>query len=223
MDYTIGPSEFKTLDGDGGTFEGYASIFGNVDSDGDVIEPGAFREIKLNSRGKVLVLDQHQRNFPIGSAVVSQDSKGLAFRGELVMESANARTCHALMKSGCLEGMSIGFDILPDGAQRMASGARHLKALRLWEISPVVFGANQLAGVTHVKQAITVPQFQTLREIEAWLRGSVGLTKSGALDFIGRFKAALIEPREVEKQEAEKMAACLAALKSTSVAPRARL
>ena len=41
----IVPAEFKFADGgEAGTFEGYASVYGNKDSHGDVVEPGAFKD-----------------------------------------------------------------------------------------------------------------------------------------------------------------------------------
>ena len=45
------PFEFKFADTNGaapGTFEGYGAVFGNIDSHGDVIEPGAFAKSLLD-------------------------------------------------------------------------------------------------------------------------------------------------------------------------------
>jgi phage head maturation protease len=54
---------------DEGTFEGYASVAGNVDSYGDRVEPGAFGEslAKHQREGtKPLLLWQHNPDEPIG-------------------------------------------------------------------------------------------------------------------------------------------------------------
>jgi uncharacterized protein len=165
--------------GDSGSFEGYAAIFGNVDLGGDVIERGAFKEIVKGRDGMVKILNQHNNRDPIGVAEVSQDDKGLRFKGQLILEAASARGAYALMKGGALDGMSIGYDVLEGGAKILESGIRQLKALKLWEISPVTFGMNPLAGIDSVKQAGNIT---TIREFEDFLRDAGGFSKAQAKD-----------------------------------------
>jgi len=172
------PFEFETKAfGDSGSFEGYASIFGNVDLGGDVIERGAFTEIVKGKDGKVKILNQHNSRDPIGVAEVSQDAKGLYFKGQLILEAPSARSAYALMKGGALEGMSIGYDVLEGGAKILESGIRQLKALKLWEISPVTFGMNPLAGIDSVKE---ISAITNIREYEQFLRDS-GFSKTQAV------------------------------------------
>lgn len=170
------PIELKAF-GDSGSFEGYASIFGNVDLGGDVIERGAFKEIVKGKNGMVKILNQHNTRDPIGVAEVKQDDKGLSFQGQLILESASARSAYALMKGGVLDGMSIGYDVLPGGAKILDSGIRQLKELKLWEISPVTFGMNPLAGIDSVKQFAKVTN---IREYEDFLRDAGGFSKAQA-------------------------------------------
>jgi HK97 family phage prohead protease len=189
-----------------GSFKGYASIFGNVDLGGDIVERGAFKEIVRGKNGMVKILNQHNTRDPIGIAEVKQDDVGLSFDGQLILESASARSAYALMKGGALDGMSIGYDVLEGGAKILESGIRQLKALKLWEISPVTFGMNPLAGIDAVK---TTPQFETIRECEIWLRDELNFTNSAAKEFVARFKKALVRdepPRdEVEAQARQEM------------------
>lgn len=170
------PTEFKAA-GDSGTFEGYASVFGNVDLGGDVIERGAFKEIVKNAAGKVVVLWQHGQRDPIGVAEVKQDDKGLRFNGELVLEDPLGRRAHAHMKAGSVNGMSIGFDVLPGGQKILETGVRLLKELKLWEISVVTFGMNSLAGIDGVKAA---EQIRNIREYEDFLRDVGGFSNRQA-------------------------------------------
>ncbi len=163
--------------GDSGSFEGYAAIFGNVDLGGDIIERGAFKEIVKGANGQVKVLYQHNQRDPIGVAEVEQDDKGLRFKGQLILEAASARGAYALMKGGALDGMSIGYDVLPGGAEVMKSGVRTLRSLKLWEISPVTFGMNPLAGIDGVKAA---DQIKTIRDFERFLRDA-GFSKERAV------------------------------------------
>lgn len=177
-------TEFKAL-GESGAFEGYAAIFGNIDLGGDIIERGAFKEIMKRRNGKVVVLNQHRQSDPIGLADVEEDDKGLKFAGQLILESASARSAYALMKGGALDGMSIGFDVMAGGAEILKSGVRTLKALRLWEISPVTFGMNPLAGVDSVKALVDGGNLPSLSTFEDFLRDVGGFSNSQAKTIAG--------------------------------------
>ncbi len=170
------PMEVKTL-GDQGEFSGYASIFGNVDEGGDVVERGAFKDVVTTKDGMVRVLYQHNQTQPIGKAKVHEDEKGLAFDGSLVLEVPQARSVYALMKAGITDGMSIGYDVLPGGDKISNSGVRMLQRLKLWEISVVTFGMNQLARIDMVKG---LNDLTTIREFETFLRDVGGFSKSEA-------------------------------------------
>jgi HK97 family phage prohead protease len=165
-----------------GTFSGYASVFGNVDEGGDVVERGAFKDMALTSDGQVRVLYQHNMRQPIGKARVSQDDHGLKFDGHLILGISTARDAYEAMKGGILDGMSIGYDV--KGAVRNeATGVRHLKDLKLWEISPVTFGMNQLAGIDNVKSS-RIRDMRTKRDFEDYLRDegfSANMAKSIAM------------------------------------------
>lgn len=147
MKYLNAPFEMKALNEDG-SFSGWASIFGNVDSQNEVVERGAFKNIVKNEDGKVVVLWQHNTRDPIGVADVYEDPKGLAFSGSLVLEDPTARKARAHMIAKSVRGMSIGYDTLKD---EVRDGIRYLKELKLYEISVVTFGANSLAGVDFAK------------------------------------------------------------------------
>lgn len=173
----VAPMEIKEV-GETGTFSGYASIFGNIDLGGDIVERGAFKETVTNSEGRVLTLWQHNQRQPIGSASVRPDDRGLYFEGKLVMEDPLARTALAHMKAKTVEGMSIGYDILEGGAQIMESGVRLLKALKLWEISLVTWGMNPQAGVLSAKDRLR--QITDIRAFEDFLREAGGFSNAQA-------------------------------------------
>jgi hypothetical protein len=130
---------------------------------------------------------------PIGVATVEQDEKGLRFDGQLVLEDPTARKAHAHMKAGSVAKMSIGFDVMPGGAEVMKSGTRKLTALELWEISPVTFAMNPATSIDSVK---AMPQFDTIRECEVWLRDELDFTHAQAKEFVARFKGALRGARD---------------------------
>lgn len=167
------------LAGDTGEFSGYASVFGNVDLGGDVIERGAFKEFVTTKDGMVRVLYQHDTRNPIGKARVWEDAHGLGFDGKLVLEDALARKSYAYMKAGILDGMSIGYDVLggPGEGFEMKGDVRVLKKLKLWEISLVTFGMNPLAQVASVKHH---QQITSIREYERFLRDEGGFSNAQA-------------------------------------------
>lgn len=166
--------------GESGSFTGYASMFGNVDLGGDIMERGAFKEVVTNDEGKVTVLWQHRTGDPIGVATVKEDDRGLSFDGQLVLEDPVARKAHAHMKAKSVRGMSIGFDILPGGAEIKESGVRIIKAVKLWEISVVTWGMNPLAGVRDAKSIGTERQMEeALREMGYSVRQAKALVSGG--------------------------------------------
>lgn len=186
MKHMYVPVEIKEVS-EKGIVSGYASIFGNVDLGGDVIsKDNPFKEINTNADGKVLHLFQHDSNgrtesggLPIGLASVEQNSKGLKFESQLVLEDPFVKErVLPHFKARTLTGMSIGFDILPGGYELMSNGLRQLNAMRLWEISSVTFGMNPKASMDSVKGAIV--RVTSVRELEDLLRDAVGLSKSQA-------------------------------------------
>ncbi len=170
-----------------GQFTGYASIFGNVDDGMDVVLEGAFKEFARTRDGKTVVLFQHRTDQIIGKADVSQDAKGLKVEGQLVLEDPLAQRVYAHMKAETLDGMSIGYDVLPGGAEFTEGGIRRLQALKLWEVSVVTFGMNELARVETVKTAANIA---TIREFEDFLRDAGGFSVRQARAIAeGGFKA----------------------------------
>jgi HK97 family phage prohead protease len=167
------PMEIKSFN-DAGAFSGYASVFGNVDLGGDIVNRGAFKEFEKTRDGFIRVFRDHSSRQIIGKAAVTQDDVGLKFDAQLILEVPGAREAHALMKANVLDGMSIGYDVLPDGATTKASGIRDLTGLKLWEISVVTFGMNPLARIDRVKSVL-----RTRRDFEHWLQGE-GFTANQA-------------------------------------------
>ena len=148
--------ELKSVRSDG-RFAGYASVFGNVDSQRDVVRKGAFlRSLRARS-APLQVLWQHQWNEPIGVIErIFEDAHGLYVEGRLMMDVARAKEAMALMKSGIVRGLSIGYTV-KSSRRNPDSGVRELLEIDLWEISVVTMPANHAARVTIVKHAETMP------------------------------------------------------------------
>lgn len=177
MRYIGAPFEVKQLD-ERGTFEGIASVYGNVDLGGDIVLPGAFKEFVETRDGQVRVLDAHDSRRPIGKARVTDTHLGLAVKGRLNLAVTRAREIYELMKDGIVDGLSIGYDVIqPDGSEVRADGVRVLKKLKLWEISTTIFPMNPSALVSDVK---SLERVTDIRELEDLLRDAVGLSRAQA-------------------------------------------
>lgn len=202
-----------------GTFEGYGSIFGNVDSYGEKVMPGAFVESLARHKregSSVLMLWQHNPNEPIGVwEDLAEDAKGLWGKGRLILEVQKAREIHALMKRKAIGGLSIGYretDTDQDGTVRI------LKKLELYEISPVSFPANRRARIEAVKSERMEAFARRLRdgdpmpikEFEDILR-EAGVPKSMAVAIASHGYAKAIRS-ESEGSKANEQAAFLKAL-----------
>jgi uncharacterized protein len=134
--------------GEQGTFIGLASVYGNKDLGGDVVEQGAFTKTISEKNGEVPILWQHDHREPIGIGRLSDSAEGLHIKGELTLESPVAQKAYALLKRGVLKGLSIGYDTVKD---EVKDKVRYLKELKLWEVSVVTFPMNELAGVRGIK------------------------------------------------------------------------
>lgn len=169
---------------DTGTIEGYASVFGVVDSYGEVVEPGAFVEslVKNQRAGrKVKMLYQHNPSQPIGVwDDLAEDKKGLWVKGRLLVDASPlAREVHGLLKAEALDGLSIGYRTLESKPKEGKPGVISLTKLDLLENSIVTFAANERARVEVVKSILDAGQLPTVREFEGLLR-EAGFSKAKA-------------------------------------------
>lgn len=178
----------KSIDDDG-TFEGYASVFSNVDSYGEKVMPGAFGGSLARHRRegtRPLLLWQHNPDEPLGVWVdMAEDGKGLWGKGRLLPGVRRADEALILLRAGAVQGLSIGYQELktePDGNHRK------LIELDLVEASIVSFPANRRARVETVKtenfallrNRLMAGEPPSVRELEKGLRDAFDLSRSEA-------------------------------------------
>ncbi|MCO5133850.1 MAG: HK97 family phage prohead protease [Phyllobacteriaceae bacterium] len=168
-----------------GTFEGYASVFNEVDLGNDIVAAGAFTG-SLARRGPsgIRMLFQHDAAEPIGTwEKIGETPQGLKVRGRLALATQKGREVHELMRAGAIDGLSIGFRTIR-ARQDRATGARRILEADLWEISVVTFPMQESARIESVKrfeaglrQGGALP---SIREFERWLVRDAGLSRSDA-------------------------------------------
>ena len=144
------PFEVKSIDDEKNIFEGYASVFRNVDSYGDIVEPGAFTKTIQERGDKVKVLWQHDPYTPIGKAVhLEEDNHGLYVKAQ-IFDTVAGQDAMKLIKGGVIDELSIGYRTIKDEWDKERN-ARILKEVQLFEFSPVTFAANSAAMITAAK------------------------------------------------------------------------
>ena len=178
-----------------GTFEGYASTFGNEDSGGDTIRKGAFKkglEKLRKEKRKVKMLWQHDRYAPIGGFTeFAEDDKGLWVQGKLTLGVQKAQEAYLLMQDEVIDSMSIGGYVIKELWDNKTL-KRELLEVELREISPVTFAANDKARIEVVKQ---LEEAVTIGELEAYLRDVGGFSAKEAKAVISKAKS--FGPRDV--------------------------
>lgn len=179
-------------------FSGYGAVFGNVDSYGDVIQAGAFKDTLKEARKSghwPAMLMQHggwgmgaDDMTPVGIwTSMEEDDIGLKVEGKLA-DTPRGIEAYKLMKMTprpAITGMSIGYF-----AKEFVLGTkpeeprRTLKKVELVEVSLVTFPANGKARVQAVKNGMP-----DIRIAEQALR-DVGYSQSEAKRILAQgFKA----------------------------------
>lgn len=173
--------EVKTEGEEEGVFFGYGSVFGNKDSDRDIVKKGAFHK-SLKKRNPAL-LWQHDLKQPIGRFdEVREDDKGLYVKGRLMMQGKGLEA-YELLKMGALNGLSIGFKTRQAEFERKTNTRTILEA-DLYEISVVTVPANERAVIASVKSAEDV---KTTPDLEELLMQDEGLTPEDAKAVASKF------------------------------------
>ena len=142
-------NESKNIDielkDDSGQVEAVFSIFNSLDSDGDVVMPGAVKSGFKNNQ--VPMVWSHKWDMPIGKGTINQDKDKAVFKGEFFMDTESGKEAYNLVKNmGDMQQWSFGYKV-NDSEFAKADGedsdARYLKDLTVYEVSPVLVGANQ--------------------------------------------------------------------------------
>lgn len=161
------------LDEEQGIFEGYASVFGNLDSGGDIVDPGAFtKTLKENfDRIKILALHNDQL-LPVGKPLeLREDDKGLYIKAK-ISDTSLGKDVKVLLKDGVLNELSIGYDTVK--ANYDDDGNRHLVEVTLWEVSVVTWAMNEKATIDGYKS-----RRNSLEFLSGWLDDVAGEQKEG--------------------------------------------
>jgi uncharacterized protein len=173
-------------DGDARRITGFGSTFGNTDSYGDIVLPGAFA--KSIAARKPAMLWQHRTDMLPGVwDVIEEQKKGLYLEGTFA-PTALGTEAYTLSKMGAVTGLSIGFSTKKFEIDPKKN-TRQLIEVELYEVSLVTFPANEKATITAVKSLEGVP-FDALHEHKRMVEAA--LRDAGASDQLATYVASLI-------------------------------
>lgn len=148
---------------DEGVFEAIVSVFGNVDSYGDRVMPGAFEKTLTEweaSGDPIPVYWSHRMDDPdynIGHVLEAKETaEGLWVKAQIDLEGPKAQQVYRLLKGRRVTQFSFAYDVK---AYQIVKGADdessvwELQELKLYEVGPTPIGANQETELLAVKAA----------------------------------------------------------------------
>lgn len=194
---------FKETEDGSGIFEGYASVFGNVDSYGDKVMPGAFAKSLAksfpNDGAGIPCYWSHRMDDPefiLGKTVSAvEDEHGLKVRVSLDLDNPKAAAAYRALKAGAVNQMSFAYEVvdshfIPEKGAKFG-GVNELRELNIFEVSVVQIGANTATSIDMVKSAMkndnsvsisTPGAIEQLEEIVEVLRNIIDSAKADSSD-----------------------------------------
>jgi len=153
MEYKSISQALDVVDKEEGMVSGYLSAFGNIDSDGDMIMPGAFKRTiedwGPNGRRRIKHFLDHDNTKSVGVfTVLKEDDYGLYYESKAGDWSAGV-DFWKMVKAGAITEHSIGFKTLK---KEKAEGFTKLTEIKLYEGSSLQgHGANEFTPIMGFK------------------------------------------------------------------------
>lgn len=186
MEYKSIGQALELKDADEGIVSGYLSAFGNIDSDGDMIMPGAFKrtiqEWGPQGRKRIKHYLDHDNTKSVGVfTVLREDDYGLYYESK-AGDWTNGIDFFKMVKAGAITEHSIGFRTL---RKEKAEGHTKITEIKLFEGSSLQgHGANEFTPIMG---------FKSLDDFEAYFDRMEYAIKNGTLseDSLSRVESYL--------------------------------
>lgn len=195
---TLQNCSLKFAGDEAGTFGGYASVFGGVDSYKDTIMPGAYKSVIDRvqmgaSRMPKMFINHRSWELPVGKWTKAyEDDKGLYMEGELTPGNPQAATVKAAMKHETVDGLSIGYTLKEDDVDYIEEDGDKIRVIKniseLAEVSIVTFPADDAARVDLSSVKSALDEIHSIKDLEDFLREAGGFSKSLATATASRAK-----------------------------------
>jgi uncharacterized protein len=167
--------EVKDVDAKSGVVSGYFSAFGMVDSDGDIMMPGAFkRSIQdwgVDGKQRIKHLLNHDPSKPLGKLLtLKEDNYGLYYESKIGTHQLG-KDFIKMVESGLIGEHSIGFRTL---REQKSGEANEIHEVMLFEGSSLTaWGANENTPLLGLKNMGNVEQVKDqIKAFEKFIRDS---------------------------------------------------
>lgn len=202
------------LDAVKGTFEGYASAFGLVDTYKDTVIPGAYADTLKSGRPISMYFNHIYRRVDMPSRIgrwlkAEEDSTGLFMAGALTPNHPTAEAVKAAILDGTLTGLSIGYRVPEGGSKKRADGVRELHKIDLIEVSPVDDPADAAAQIDRSSIKSMLEELQSKQDIENFLRDVGQFSKGAALAFMSQFQSVILRDADEDGAKTERLLECV--------------
>lgn len=218
---TLTDVQLKFASGNAGTFSGYASVFGGVDSYSDTILPGAYKSVIERimagvARMPKMFVNHRAWELPIGKwTSIVEDEKGLRVEGELTPGNPQAAIVKAALEHQTVDGMSIGYSLSAEDVDYVEKGGERIRIIKsiasLPEISIVTYPADDSARVDLASVKSALEDIETIRDFEDFLREAGGFSKSLATATASRAKRIFTRSESEVLELPKDLAAIIAA------------
>ena len=157
LSYKNAPIELKE-DGDTRYIEACFSLFDTIDSDNDVTKSNALRSGYTGN--KVPLVWNHDWSKVIGRGIIETDNQKAVFKGYFLNTEAGKEAYETVKAMQDMQQFSYGFQVMKSskGTHIDSKGeevpVRVLEDVKVWEVSPVLVGAQQNSFVQALKSGL---------------------------------------------------------------------
>jgi len=157
LSFKNAPIELKE-DGDKRYIEAVFSLFDTIDSDNDVTKANALRSGYTGN--KVPLVWNHDWSKVIGRGIIETDNQKAVFKGYFLNTEAGKEAYETVKAMQDMQQFSYGFQVLKSskGTHIDSKGeevpVRVLEDVKVWEVSPVLVGAQQNSFVQALKSGL---------------------------------------------------------------------
>lgn len=189
--------EVKDLDDSKGIVSFYFSAFGNKDSDGDIMEKGAFKKSFKENLSRIKHFKNHDPHSAVGRIIeLGEDEKG-AFAISQMSKSTLGKDTLIEYQEGMITEHSHGFQTIREGFSK-EKDANIISEVKLWEVSSLTaWGANSNTPTTGIKNVKDIDKlFKSLEQIltKSQISDERGLELQKSYDQLGILIKSLRAP-----------------------------
>ena len=157
LSFKNAPIELKE-DGDNRYIEAVFSLFDTIDSDNDVTKANALRSGYTGN--KVPLVWNHDWSKVIGRGIIETDNQKAVFKGYFLDTEAGKEAYETVKAMQDMQQFSYGFQVMKSSKGKHIDSkgeevpVRVLEDVKVWEVSPVLVGAQQNSFVQALKSGL---------------------------------------------------------------------